>query len=422
MDPWTLLLDGWVLIRGWSWNAELVTGVTGSVSALATAGGAHWWQKREARVLPTLPSHVEALQREADESMRFFAAVHELTMSVTEAWNTVRSRQSGGTVEQVIRRDELRRCRDEIVACETVVRGRLRDYSEAAETLQDLLLEFSKVWSYSSRDNYRTETYTTTTTDSEGKTRTETRTRQVYVDTDHWFSFDRDTAKRSKSTIRRWLNRFADVRFPLLNVHSNQVDVAKLSAADRSFLERLVKNTVLEDAEAEVSPEELQSWANQWVLGTRIDAQLSAFTENRRSLDWSFDGVFQKIMASDASYHFKTRSRSHSGPPGYVEHGRATSWMRASADAWAEVSRMLRTAVSSANQLVAWADDPSVIETDRQYAEVAIAAYESAFPSSKIEVDQLGSWGWTLGLGAGAGLGAAALAWVAHPLGLAQWL
>ncbi|MEZ4318903.1 MAG: hypothetical protein R3F61_15420 [Myxococcota bacterium] len=417
----SLLLDAWVLVRDLSWSAEIVTGLSGTTTALGAGAGTHWWQARKSRVLPTLPSHSEALERAPDDGTRFFAAVHELTMCVTEAWNAGRARQAGGRVEALIKRDVLERCRDQITAAETGLRALLSPYAACGTGAHDVKNVLDPAWTYQSRDNYRTETYTVTSTDSKGRTKTETRTRQVYESTDHWFTFVRSTAEVGEQRLEAWTRRFADTRFPMLHIHRHRVDIDKLGSAERSFLERLIRSTVLEDPEAEVSASDLDHWANQWLLGTRVDERLETFQSRRAWVAQNARSSFETIYASESGYHYRTTSRSHSGPPGYQAHLALVRTLGAASSAWNDVDSMLATCVESADTLVAYARDPDVIESDRDYAQIAIRAYEAAFPASEIEVDQLARHGWTVAAALGTGTLVALASYALHPMGLGLW-
>lgn len=401
-----------------SWNAPLVTGAAGSVGATVSGGVTHLWQARKARVLPALPSHVEATCRPDDESTRFFAAVHDLTMAVTGAWNAVRARRSGGRVEEVIQRDELRRCRDAIVRGDAAIRERLAPQSRRALALSPIVEVVRGTWTYTNRHNYRTETYTVTRTVN-GKTTTETRTRQVYVNTDHWFSFDRNSAERARKLVATWLADSRSVRWHTLGLHQVRVRIDRLSPAEKSFLDRIVRTTVLEDPEAELTDAELEACANQWLLGTNIDANLEAIAASWRSLVKDSERRFAEILASNTNYHFRTTSRTHSGPPGYVANQLLLGTLRSGAEAWSAIDGMLRASVSTAQQLVAWSEDNTRVESDREYADAAVALYKLAFPGSALEIDQLPRWGWTAAIAAITGALSALGAYAAHPAGLA---
>ncbi len=412
-----LILDGWVVIRDLSWNAEVIAGVTGTTGGVTSWAGAVWLQRQRARVLPTLPSHHQAVKDGDDAGTRFFAAVHELTMSVTEAWNAVRARKGGGTVEESIRRDALRKHSDNVCAAADDLRADLSDYADLDRALDAPAVDLGQAWEYSNRHNYRTEYYTVTTTDSEGNTKTETRSRQVYVDTDHWFEFDKGRAQEARTKLRRWVEVFEQTTLSELGIHDKEVDLEQLDPAQRSFLERLVKHTVLEDADAEVDESDLKHWANQWLIGTNIDAHLRSFQSDTNTLSREWDELFRTMMQSRSHYHFKTRSRTHSGPAGYQSCNRLLNWIRSATQAWDAVDDMIGQCVHSAEMLVMYADDPETIEGDREYAQLAIAAYQSAFPDSELEVDQLVKYGWTT-LGAGVfAVVAAGATWFLHPMG-----
>jgi hypothetical protein len=417
MEDW--LLGLWVQFRTLTWNPELVAGVAGLLIGVAFGGIVHWRQTLRSRVLPMLPSHAEALRGEPDEATRFFAAAHEVTMSVTEAWNAARARSSGARVETVIRREVLRRHRDALVRAESALRSRLQGFAQLADRLPlDVL---SAMWSYRSRDNYRTVTYTTTSTDSKGRTRTQIRTRRVYDSTDHWFDFDRSSGRRAQLLTRSWLETRGRTALTALGVRERRVDVARLAPAERSFLERLVRHTVFEDPEAVVSDGDLDRYANQWLLGTRIDADLQAFIDGGAALGPASEAAFEAMPEQDASFHFCTGSRTHPGPRGYPEFTRARDRMQAALAAWSSVRSLLSTCVTNAHQLVAMADDPETVEWDREYAELAIALYEEAFPESALEIDQLTRGRRTIAWSALVALLGGALVYAVHPAGPLSW-
>ena len=67
--------------------------VGGLLAGILVASGLHWHYRRRAKVLPHIPSLSEALDGAHDETTRLLSAVHEMTMSVTNAWNVTRSRR-----------------------------------------------------------------------------------------------------------------------------------------------------------------------------------------------------------------------------------------------------------------------------------------------------------------------------------------
>lgn len=417
LDPASIAMDVWLVVRDLTWNPWVVSLGTGLASGGSLGGAAHGWQARKARVLPALPSHVHALERPPDDAVRFFAAVHDLTMAVTEAWNAGRARSAGGTVEELVRKDALRAAHDAVQDGSARLRERLGSEAQRASEAARAEDALASLWTYSSRDNYRTETYTVTTTDSKGKTRTETRTRQVYVNTDHWFEFEPQLAPDAKRRLSRWVDACRGTSWTVLGVREHRVDPARMDPVERSFLERLIRATVLEDPEAQVSPEDLERYANQWLLGTRIDDALERLQAVWSRVDAVLEERFAPILRSQRRYHYVTTSRIHSGPEGYVATQGLRSDLRDAIGAWASVDGMLQTCTRAAADLVSWADDARVVEGDRAYADAAVAAYQAAFPASEIQVDQLPSHGWTATIASIAGVMGSLVSFALHPAG-----
>ena len=385
-----------------------------AVGSLASGLGVHWWQRRTAEVLPTLPSHAEALRRPPDEATRFFSSVHELTMTITEAWNAARAR-GGVSLEEVVKRERLAQIVRELELSGGQLRQRLGGYERLADALPIPLM--ASVWTYEFDHNYRTETYTTTETDSQGKSRTVTKTRQVYDSTDHTFTFDARAARRAEQALRQWLGAFRGADLPMLHLHGRFVDVGLIDPVERSFLERLVRHTVLEDPEATVDEADLSHWVNQWLVGTRIDAKLTAFGEAGEVVAGAVDRSFVTIHASAPRFHERTGSRTHPGPAGYQAHASLKEQLFTMQGAWQAAWNMMGVPVSHGRKLLAWAQDPGEIEPDTDYVELAATAYETAFPGSELTVDQLPTWGPKL-LGAFLGaVGGGTLTGLLHPAG-----
>jgi hypothetical protein len=373
--------------------------LSGGTGAGTTVSGVlYGYQRHHARSLPAFPAHHEALEGGENAGTRFFAAVHDLTMTVTEAWNTVKVR--GRSVEEVIKRGHLESVVQRVEEGADELLDDLRAYVRSAQLLAVALEHLGRLWSYNTQDNYRTETYTVTRRDSNGNTRTETKTRQVYVNTDHWFTYSASEHAPSQQAVHAWLSHAHEATFPKLRLHDRRVVLERLDPAQRSFLERLVKTTVTR-SEEDVSEESLENIANQWLLGTRIGGDLKTFVNGTGSARELGDEPFQTTTGSEPRYHFVTTSRSHSGPPGYQAIERLLQPLRTSNHAWRGVTAVVQGARRAGAQLLTFASNPGVIESDQDYAQVAVEVYELAFPASHLEMDRLPSHFLTVGAGVG---------------------
>jgi hypothetical protein len=399
--------------------SAMVGTTAGSISGLI----AQRLQTRRAKVLPYLPSHKEALTQKATEATRFFAAVHDMCMAVTEAWNATQSRrQNKGSVETLMKLDAL------LPACQTVkseasqLRRKLAGYTTLDTALHELEVDLDSAWTYTNRDNYRTEHYTVIVQDSDGKSHSESRTRQVYQNTDHWFEYDQDAGQRAAKHGRRFVKTLQTSDLPTVALHTFRIAVDKIDEVERMFLRRLIRDTVLEDKDAVPTDEDLSHYVNQWVTGTRISYRLSEFCSGSLVFESDQARLFSTILNSQTSYHWRNSSRTHQGPNGYQAAQQALQHVSTARKPYRAVSNMLSVCVDVADDLSSWAQDHDEHEHDLQYAKRAVQAYEAAFPDSSIEVDQLPSTGKTLLWVFGTGVVATILVLIAHPDALMSWL
>ena len=364
----------------------------------------------KARVLPYIPSLTELFDAEHDETTRFLASVHDMTMAITDAWNATRARQvKEATVEAVVRTDALLPACEAVIAGAEAVRERFRDHGDLAGLAQSAHHRLGDAWDYTSHDNYRTEVYTVTTTDSDGKTQTETRTRQVYENTDHYFNYSPGAAHDAQDRIADLLEARNDCVLTLPDVARLEMRLTALDPAQRSFLERMVRHTILEEPEAEVDEPEIVNAASQWFLGARVDDWLRAVIDGGDLVEASHAELMATVLASNRRYHYCTTSRSHSGPPGFIAAKDLGFRLYRLVEGWASLSMMLDHCEAAAEELSEWATDRSEEESDREYVKAAARAYEAAFPDSILEIDQLPRHGRTIGIAMAVGGAVAAL-------------
>ncbi|MEC7947869.1 MAG: hypothetical protein VX265_09900 [Myxococcota bacterium] len=389
-------------------------GAAATLAFLLVGGGVAYGIHRHfaarARVLPYIPALSEAVDGEHDETTRFLAAVHEMTMAVTDAWNATRARKVGRTsVEAVIRADVLVPACEGVQAGADAVRERFDDFRVLAEVALGAAGALGDAWQYDNRHNYRTEIYTVTTTDADGETQTETRTREVYEDTDHYFTFNMGSAEEAQARIADLLRERAGRQMSLPDVQRLRVRVDRMDEVQRMFVGRMVRDTILEDGKAAVSDGDIAQAANQWILGARVDDWLQAVIAGAERVDATHGNEMTRVLSSEASYHYCTTSRTHDGPPGFQAARSLGTTLSGLAAGWDSMQSMLRLCEDVARDLVSWAEDRSEEESDTDYVKRAAAAYEAAFPESTLEIDQLPRHGWTVGIGLLAGTAAAAI-------------
>ena len=110
-------------------QVEVISPTVGLLVGLIVGLIIHGVQRRRSRILPFLPSYSEAVDSEHDPATLFFASVHDLTMCVTEAWNTKHSRQTdAGSVESQLHHDQLYRACEGIETHGQAMMEELGDY------------------------------------------------------------------------------------------------------------------------------------------------------------------------------------------------------------------------------------------------------------------------------------------------------
>jgi len=395
-----------------------VAPVLGVLSGGLTAAVLHYRQVVKSRSLPFLPSHIEAVDC-PDVFTAWYAAMHDLTMCVTEAWNARNARMNDSSVEANLNKERLDACSTAVRENADGVWEALQPYQHAAELYAPAARQLGDTWNYRYHDNYRTETYIATRIDSKGKTHKTTRTRRVYEDTDHWWTFHRASAREAQSSVARTLAEVDEHGLPVPKITARSVDVEALDDVQRMFLRRLVRDTVLEDPKAEVDDTEASVYVNQWLQGGELDLKLAVIRRGLMHTRDQHEERFAHIL-DGRDHHEKTFTPGPTdGPRSYESCLALKGHLDNAVEAISDVRDLLHDSVTAAKTLQDWATDNTLIEADRDYAETAVALYEQAFPHSALEVDQLTTPGKTalIGLGVGAAVGlVVALAYTVGPL------
>jgi hypothetical protein len=394
------LAEAWLVV-----SRPVEAGVLlGSCAGALTAFIVHRYYAKRAEVLPTLPSHAEALDGPQDQTTLFLAAVHDMSMSVTDAWNATRARRvHREPLEALLNLDTLLPACDAVQQQGAALRGYLAEYASLAgrsRAGRDLI---EASWSHRQKDHYRTETYIVSSTDSKGRSRTEVRTRQVYDYSDHWFAFHRDVGLRARDEVGAVVGFGATAALPVPDLGRLRVRLAALSEPERMFLRRMIQHTILEDGEAELDETCTERLVNQWLVGARLGEWLRSVHGWLDRLRDDHVAAFGTIMGSEPVSHYRVSSRTHEGPPGRVQSTALVGLLDGILAGWASVEGMLATCEGAAFDLARWARNPAEVEGDVAYVRRAVAAYEGAFPDSEIDIDQLPRH-WVTGL---AGVGVA---------------
>ncbi|MEZ4317166.1 MAG: hypothetical protein R3F61_06670 [Myxococcota bacterium] len=330
---------------------------------------------RQARrtVLPTVPSHANALEGPTEPSTRFFAAVHELTMTVTEAWNAGRARDSVVGVEEAVRRDALQRCRQELELAAADLRVQLDPYEHVYRAAERARAATGKLWRRSSTDHFQTTQVSFQLPDGSNQTLEQ----ETYRHTEHDFHFTSAEVPAAEQAVRAVVAAMPS-QWPRLAHEARRVELTALAPAERSFLERLVTSTVGEDAD-------VGQVVNQWIHGTRLDARLGVMVGAASRLVSRVDAWADANRTARSGSVVSTNPQEI-GHPGYRETVGITQDLEVLAEQYEAIDTVVRTALEAAHTLERWATDRALVERDEQYLEQAARAYQLVFPDSTLSL------------------------------------
>ena len=87
-------------------NPALLSVLIGLVAAVAAGAVAYVLQLRRAEVIPALPSRIETVDK-SEAVVRYFGAAHDITNTITSAWNHARATAADDTMLRELERPIL---------------------------------------------------------------------------------------------------------------------------------------------------------------------------------------------------------------------------------------------------------------------------------------------------------------------------
>jgi hypothetical protein len=177
-------------------NPALLSVLIGLVVAAAAGVVTHVLQWRKAAVIPAMPSRVETVDQ-SETAVRYFGAAHDVTNTITSAWNHARATATDDTMLKQLERPLLGEHIETFREAASVLSEELRDHNRLNHALASVCRLLDETWSYNRHDHYRTETYYTT----DAKGRRQAHTRQVYTHTSHDFTFHSEKASSAEQEV-----------------------------------------------------------------------------------------------------------------------------------------------------------------------------------------------------------------------------
>jgi len=378
----------------------LLASVVAGVSAAALSG---WVTQRllarDSQVLPSLPSYVEAAGE--DEALRFYGAVHDLAMTVTEAWNIARSRTMRPQLETVLDRQALAsRCEDVHKTADALHR-RMQGFDKVMERAHMSWIALDKVWHYERKDH---NTVTMVPIMINGTVTLQQQS--VYSHSDHIYTWRAEALREAERQLEALAATFDSTELYRPNLGKNHVALNQLEPAHQSLAERLVRQNVLR-TDGEIVPEQVDLWVNQWISGAEIDQLLGEAVGSLNQVNAYAARGAQETRACKSRLEYQAQTTKFEGPEGYRRIESLKDALSKSMDSYRKQYETLKSCREVADQLAEWSADPSRIEPDRAYMGRAIKVYGLAFPNSEISIDRLPSQGWPAVMGAAIGVVAA---------------
>ena len=374
----------------------------GIIAAVVAGAITHVLQWRKAAVFPAMPSRIKTVDQ-STAAARYFAAAHDITNTITSAWNHARATNTDDTMLKQLERPLLGHHIKSFQEAAGILSEELRDHTRLNDALSSACRLLEASWRYDRHDHYRTETYYTT----DAKGRRHAHTRQVYTHTSHSFSFFPDAASNAEREVLSTLastkeTDLYDAATAYLEVTPTEDDMIR------------VWETVYEGSDTKPTDKQvfdaMDAWNDAALAQHRIASAKQFVSELRRR---ATPGLFREIGRSRERYHYTTYGgpgSAHPGPAGY----QATQALLMSAAGARNALTDLHSAMRSAEDHVSeifrqWEEQGRF--TDKDSGDLAeslldhgIELYKALFPKSEITYDQRLRRGRTIGIAAGAGV------------------
>lgn len=226
--------------------------------------------------------------------------------------------------------------------------GSLGKYTKSMAELPPVTAAFNSAWKYSTRDvneNYDC-SYDSCTTDSKGNRscRRVQKTCTRYSHTWHTFTFNRQAATAADQKLQAYLSTNPDLSIAERLVYSRSTSADNEYAIEKSFRKEL-KGAI-------PSVEQALQYANLWASASNFEMLRGPIEQMHGGLKPLSSSWTQLVPDEKSRYHFRTGSRSDSGPPGYRLSRKILSQTSELNSATSQVVLGLQSCSSGLNQIV----------------------------------------------------------------------
>ncbi len=397
----------------------------GGAIATAVAFITHYYQKKRAAIFPVVYSHRDKIGPQDEPALDFYGAVNDMTMSITEAWNEMGKTKSYNRFMKSLHHERFLQSLDGVALDGRDLLEKVAPHVELASMASKVASTLDDSWHYRSHDNYHTQVYYTTEsyTDAKGKVKTRRvrRTRQVYDDTDHYFTFYPENARKAHELLDNLV-----VKYMNTDLYDPGLTRYKIDPTGKD--ERRARLTVFEDEAYKVTDKELDNIMNQWLIHAGVNNMVVNFKDNMAYLVENMHHAVEVIESSRTSYHYNTTSRSHSGPDGYRWSADLESKSRNASNSVGSMTGPVRTCMEKAGnlreRLVAGLKkggaESNLKQTAKDALDIGVESYLAAFPGSEINIDQRVKPGSIALISLGVGLLTGILTYFAHSSAVAS--
>lgn len=403
------------------YQPEYSTATTGISTALITALITHKIQTAQAEVIPVLFSGIESVKN-PDTPAKFYAAVNDVAMFASEAWNARNSRKSTEVkFHEILNVNELLNQIEIVKTQGEKYKSLMSEFYHLRNDLASAINHLNDSWSYTTYDNYRTEIYYETVTDSKGNSRQEMRTKQVYESTDHTYHYYAGEAQAAREDLLKFFNSFRKYNSYQPEVEDHRVSIEDMKHAEYELIKHAIIHTVLEDDDAQVTREDVENFLNMWITGTDVDVNLDAFIDQMIGFEPEMNRRFSTVFNSNSYYSYRTKSRSDSGPSGYQEARNMEYELRNAYEIIDTILDNIQTCIDNAETIEnliktqLHGSEEIASDFDDQVMGKAIESYLAVFPESRIKMDQMVSNGKTAAIALAVGAVVSILTYVFHP-------
>lgn len=322
-DPWYKKAYKWARKIAFTTSAEIWVGLTIGLVLAGGLSGRYYASK--AGEIPLAFSEIEQITSDFNKASapvpaltRFYAANNDITMKVFESNNIALAVNKSHTVfaHELQTRIDASLKKHALISeyTETMPQDAanalkaVQPLENATQGLPAINDAFNRAWDYHRRDVTHTRYWTTEDCNSDGKCTTVQHSEEVYDYSWHTYTFHADQARRAMQLLNSFMENNPDLTV------QERLYVASMTHGENQ--EAIRRSMARELKDHVPTAEEYQKFANTWAEGSNLLKYGPQAVAEYNALK-NLAPAWQQALGTAHSEHYRTYSRSDSGPAEY---------------------------------------------------------------------------------------------------------